>query len=256
VKLLNPLSSEYGWLRGSLLPGLVKQVELNWSNHVRDVRLFEVGTTFARPAGSDPATLPEERLRVAGVVTGTREPAHWTGTGKQDVDPWDLKGLFEAAVALAFPAATVQVEDASWTARTPDGRTVGRAVRLEADAPPWAGAVYGFEVEVDPSPRPAPRMRVLPVTPASERDLALLLPGGVTAAEVAAVITSAGGALLERIDVLDEYRGSAVGEGLRSVAFRLTFRAPDRTLAAAEVDAAEGRVLAALERELNVRRRG
>ncbi|MDQ2670405.1 MAG: phenylalanine--tRNA ligase subunit beta, partial [Gemmatimonadota bacterium] len=59
VRLLNPLSADYGWLRRSLLPGLVRQVELNWANHVRDVRLFEVGTTFARAAGRDPAELPE-----------------------------------------------------------------------------------------------------------------------------------------------------------------------------------------------------
>ncbi len=256
VRLLNPLSSDHGWLRRSLLPELVRQVERNWSNHVRTVRLFEVGTTFARPAGRSAAELPEERLSVAGVVTGAREPAHWSGTGGEDVDPWDLKGLFEAAVALAFPAASVQVQGASWVARTDDGRIRGRAERLDADTPPWAGPVYGFEVELDPSPRPAPRAHALPVTPASERDLALLLSDGVTAAAAEGTIREAGGPLLERVEVLDEYRGPAVEAGARSVAFRLTFRASDRTLAAAEVDAAEERVLAALTRELNVRRRG
>ena len=256
VRLLNPLSSEYGWLRRSLLPGLVRQVESNWSNHVRDVRLFEVGTTFRRLPGRAAAELPDERPRVAAVVTGARQPAHWSGTGRDDVDRWDLKGLFEVAVALAFPSASVQVEDASWVARTADGRLVGHAARLDADAPPWAGAVYGLEVELDPSARPAPRVRALPVTPASERDLALLLAGDIAAGQVDAAIRAAAGPLLERVDVLDEYRGASLGADVRSVAFRLTFRAPDRTLSADEVDAAERRVLTALETNLGIRRRG
>lgn len=255
VRLQNPLSTDYGWLRQSLLPGLVRQVELNWSNHVRDVRLFEIGTVFTRPSGRSAAELPLERICAAGVISGAREPAHWSGTGREDVDRWDLKGLFEAAVALAFPSASVQVEDASWVARTDDGRLVGRASRLDADAPPWAGAVYGFEVELDPSARPAPRVRALPVTPASERDLALLVPDHVSAAQVEARIRDAAGPLLERVEVLDEYRGGSLGAGLRSVAFRLTFRAPDRTLSAEEVDKAEARVLGALETNLEIRRR-
>jgi phenylalanyl-tRNA synthetase beta chain len=255
VRLLNPLSADYAWLRRSLLPGLVRQVELNWSNHVRDVRLFEIGTTFMRPEGRDAAELPDERLRAAGVVTGSREPAHWSGTGRDDVDRWDLKGLFETAVALAFPSASVQVEDASWVARTADGRLIGRASRLDADAPPWAGAVYGFEVELDTSARPAPRVRALPVTPASERDLALLVPESVTAAATEQDIRAAAGPLLERLEVLDEYRGSSLAAGVRSVAFRLTFRAPDRTLSADEVDKAEARVLKSLETNLGIRRR-
>jgi phenylalanyl-tRNA synthetase beta chain len=69
------------------------------------------------------------------------------------------------------------------------------------------------------------------------------------------VLKAAAGALLVGVAVVDEYRGSGVGVGARSVLFRLTFRAPDRTLEAAEVEDLERRVLAALERELHVRRR-
>ena len=255
VRLLNPLAADHGWLRRSLLPGLVRQAELNWSNQVRDVRLFEVGTTFSRPAGRAASELPDERLSAAALITGSREPAHWSGSGRDDVDRWDLKGLFEAAVALAFPSASVQVEDASWVARTDDGRLVGRALRLDADTPPWGGPVYGFEVELDAGERPPPRARPLPVTPASERDLALLVPAGVAAAQIDAAIRAAAGPLLEGVDVLDEYRGASLGEGVRSVAFRLTFRAADRTLAADEVDRTEARVLESLDTNLGIRRR-
>src|SRR5581483_3484495 len=101
VRLLNPLSAEEAYLRRELLPGLVRAVEANWANHVRDVRLFEIGTVFrAPPAG---AGRPEESRHVAGVLSGAREPPHWSGTGRADFDRWDLKGVFEAAVALANP---------------------------------------------------------------------------------------------------------------------------------------------------------
>ncbi|HEX6106298.1 MAG TPA: phenylalanine--tRNA ligase subunit beta [Gemmatimonadales bacterium] len=252
VRLANPLSSEEAWLRRRLLPGLVRLVEGNWANQVPDVRLFEIGTAWsAGPAGRRPT----EELRLAAVFTGRREPEHWTGTGEARFDLWDLKGRFEAAVALAIPGGVVQVEGGGWVARDGSGRVVGEAVPLEADAPPWADPLFGFELVLDPSPRQPSRYTALPTTPAAERVLALLLPDGVRAGEVEAVLRSAGGALLVSVQVESDYRGAELPAGTRSVAFRLTFRAPDRTLRDAEVDAAESRLLAALERELGVRRR-
>ena len=86
--------------------------------------------------------------------------------------------------------------------------------------------------------------------------LALLLPQGATASRVEEVLRRTGGPLLERIDIESDYRGPELPAGVRSVAFRLVFRAPDRTLRDAEVDQAETRLLAALADELGVRRRG
>jgi phenylalanyl-tRNA synthetase beta chain len=97
--------------------------------------------------------------------------------------------------------------------------------------------------------------RPLPTTPASERDLALVLDSDVAAGQVTALLERAGGALLERVAVLDEYRGASIGAGRRSVMFRLRFRAPDRTLRDRDVDELERRLLQALERELGVKRR-
>jgi phenylalanyl-tRNA synthetase beta chain len=250
VKLVNPLAATDAHLRQRLLPALVRDVERNWKAHVRDVRLFEVGTVFFATSGR-----PAEARHVAAVVSGAREPRHWTGAGQADYDLWDLKGLFEVTVALANPGASIQLQDDAWVAVAAEGRVVGRAARLDADTPPWAAPVLGLEVEIDPAPREPTRFRPLPTTPSSERDLALLLPAGVTAARVRRVLAQAGGALLTHIAVLDEYRGPGVGEGLRSVMFRLTFRSPDRTLVDPEVDAVERRILAALESELGVRRR-
>jgi phenylalanyl-tRNA synthetase beta chain len=252
VRLANPLSSTEAFLRRRLLPGLVRLVEGNWARHVADVRLFELGTVFkSAPAGQ----LPVEEYHVAGVLTGHREPLHWSGTGDGRFDLWDLKGVLEAAVALAVPSGAVQVEGSGWVVRDSRGRIVGEAGPLEADAPPWAAPLFGFELELDVAPRQPERFSALPTTPSSERVLALLLGEGVTVAQVEAVLRRAAGELLEAISIESDYRGSELPPGTRSVAFRLRFRAPDRTLRDAEIDEVERRTLSALGSELRIQRR-
>lgn len=250
VAVANPLSAEHSHLRQRILPALVRQAETNWANQVHDIRLFEIGTTFERGA---PGSVPFETTRVAGVVSGSRWPAHWSDVGHDtSVDWWELKDLFLRAVSLANPGASVQVEEGSLVARNVEGREVGRASRLEADRPPWARPLFGFEVEVTDSPRARPPFVPPPAHPASIRDLALVVPWTVPAARVLAGMAKAGGGLLESVDVIDEYRGPGLPEGSRSLAFHLVFRAPDRTLRDRDVDGAMNRIRAALESELGV----
>lgn len=246
VPLLNPLSSEEAHLRTGLLPGLIRCVEKNWAAHTRDVRLFELGTVFRRAAEGE---VPVEGSRVAGVITGAREPSHWSAAGKTpDVDRWDLRAVFEAALALAQPTATVQVEGKEWVARVREA-IVGRAGQVAADAPPWAASLFAFEVEVDPSTRPVVRFTPMPSTPAVTRDVALLVPDSVSAGTIGAALSKAAGRLLEALEVVDEYRGAGLPAGRRSLAFRLRYRAPDRTLRDQEVDASVARALAALQEQ-------
>ena len=252
VRLLNPLSSTEGHLRRRLLPGLVRLVRRNWDNHVEDVRLFEIGTVFTAAGAGE---RPLEERHVAAVLTGRREPAHWTGTGESRIDLWDLKGQFEAAVGLAVPGGVVQVEGNGWIARDSEGRTLGQAGPLEADAPPWAAPLFGYELVLDPAVREPARFAVLPSTPSSERVLALLLTEGTTVRQVEALVRQSGGPLLEAVGIESDYRGSELPSGTRSVAFRLTFRAPDRTLRDTEIDSIETRMLAALAAELGIQRR-
>jgi phenylalanyl-tRNA synthetase beta chain len=253
VRLLNPLSTTDGYLRRRLLPGLIRLVEAgNWAHHVADVRLFEIGTVFTvGPAGER----PREERHVAAVLTGHREPPHWTGSGLERFDLWDLKGHFEAAVALAIPEGTVQVEGSEWIARDAEGRTVGRAGPLAADAPPWAAPLFGFELVLDPAARRPARFAALPSTPSSERVLALLLGEGISVRQVEELLGRIGGELLESVLIESDYRGPELPAGTRSVAFRLTFRAADRTLRDSDVDAIEARMLATLSTELGIRRR-
>jgi len=252
VRLLNPLSSTEGHLRRRLLPGLVRVVEGNWRNQVPDVRLFEVGTVFS---AAETGSRPREERHVAAVLTGRREPPHWSGSGEARIDLWDLKGCFESAVALAVPGGAVQVEGDHWIARNSRGEMVGEARRLTADAPPWAAPLFGFELLLDQSRREPVRFAPLPTTPASERVLALLLTPEVNAGQVQELLRGAGGPLLESVRVESDYRGPELSPGTRSVAFRLTFRAPDRTLRDSEVDEIEQRLLATLAAELGIRRR-
>ncbi|PYO89224.1 MAG: hypothetical protein DMD66_05780 [Gemmatimonadetes bacterium] len=265
VAIQNPLSAEEGYLRSRLLPGLIRRVEYNWSQGQRDIRLFEVGTVFR--AGKGPR--PEEELHLAIVLTGARHPAHWTASQERvklpDMDIWDLKRHFELAAGVAAPSCDVQpaTNGSGWIAvEKGGGEPVGRAQPLEADAPRWAGPLFGLEVRITVEPPRVARYQPLPTQPPVVRDLSLVVPGGVTAAAIDALLAREGGTLLERLDVLDEYRGEGLPAGTRGVTWRCTFRDPGdggaggaRTLTDGEIDALLSRMLNALEEQFGVQRR-
>ena len=258
VPILNPMSAEEVYLRRRLVPGLVRRVEYNWANRNRDIRLFEVGTVFRKGTGAGLGA-PEEWTSVAGVLTGARRPPHWSeGAKLPDMDIWDLKYHFELAVAVAAPSCDVRPATGGavgWEAVERGGEAVGWAGPLEADAPVWAAPLFGFEVRLTAAQRSLVAYRPLPLQPPVERDLALVLPPGVTAAQVSDILRRTVGPLLERLEVFDEYRGPGIPAGHRSVAWHCTFRDPERTLRERDVDALLARGLAALEGELGVRRR-
>ncbi len=213
----------------------------------------------------DGKNVPIEELHLAIVLTGARHPSHWSdvtggagGAKLPDMDIWDLKQHFELAVGVAAPSCDVQpaATGAGWVAVGRDGgQPAGRATPLDADAPKWAGALFGLEVRIAVEPLPLARYRPLPTQPAAVRDISLVVPGKVTAAEVEAVLRRVGGPILAQLDVLDEYRGAGLPEGTRGVTWRCTFRAPDRTLTESETVAVLERMLKAAEDSLDVRRR-
>jgi phenylalanyl-tRNA synthetase beta chain len=263
VRLLNPLSEREDHLRADLLTGLIHRVEHNLARGQRDIRLFELGTAF----GAGDGHVPAESIRIAATWTGRRAPSHWSAEGGE-WDIWDLKWMLGTVAALAAPDAEVRPADPaehSATLEVPlavvavEGRTLGLAGRLPAacvDTPPWADAVWGLEVEVLPGRQAAVAYQPLPVHPAVERDLALVVEKRIAAAEVGAVIREAAPPTLESLSVFDVYEGESLPEGTRSVAWRLRFRAADRTLTDEEVDTALARITAALREKLNVAVRG
>ncbi len=248
-RVLNPLSAEHAWLRDALLPSLVRQVEANWAQHVGDIRLFELGTTFRAPEQGEPV----EQLHVAFVVTGRREPAHWTDRKGRMWDRWDVRGMFERVLELAHPAATIHVAAGDWVARDANGQTIGRCGPCAADAPPWAAPLFGGEVAVTGHPPVMTRYQPVANFPAVERDLALLLRLDQPVDDALRMLRDRGRRHgLEAVRVIDEYRGEPLPPSQRSVTIRLVFRSPSATLTDAAVDAAVDRLRTSLERECDV----
>ena len=261
VRLSNPLSQEEPVLRRDLVPSLLRRLERNLAHGVRDVRLFEIGTSFALPT---PGEAPAEETRVAAVLTGRREPEHWAGSDDA-LDLWDAKGLFEVIVHRIWPEARVEsgvADSRPWASARGftalDGeRVVGVGGEVEPkalDLPRWAGAVLALEVSLPaaPSVRLDTTARALPAFPAVERDVALLVPHEVEAGRLRALAIEAGGRLLEAADIFDLYEGDALPDGVRSIAYRFRFRSPERTLTDEEVERVFRSILARLEEESGV----
>jgi phenylalanyl-tRNA synthetase beta chain len=251
VQVVNPVSRDFASLRRSLAPGLLRAVERNWALRQREVRLFELGQVFRRAPGGP----PQERVALAGVITGARRPPHWTeGFRPPDYDLWDLKAIFEEAVRAGGPAGRIEpASSGGWRLVDQAGRERGWARELAVERPPWAALVFGFELEVEARPAAQVTYRPRAVRPPVERDVALLVPEGVTAAQIGQLLKEAGRPLLEEVLVFDEYRKPGVPG--RSLAWRLVFRSPDRTLRDEEVDQAVAGLLGALKERLGVVRR-
>lgn len=257
VRVLNPLAESEALLRSSALQTLARRVEHNFAHMTRNIRLFEVGVVFSRGA----ERVPVERTVAAAVIGGDRVPAHFTEPKPAQIDVWDAKWLGESILRAAFGAShaalTPNASGDGWII-VHDGSIIGRIGPMTVDAPVWAPAVFGIEVDISAAlglERETPAFRPLPVTPAAEFDLALLVPDGTTAAEVARVVTATSGEMLESLVPFDEFRGAGVADGYRSVAWRLTFRHPERTLRDKEIEGRRARILRALDEELGVRPR-
>jgi phenylalanyl-tRNA synthetase beta chain len=276
-RVRNPLADDEPFLRASLLDTLARRAEDNLSRMQGNVRLFEIGNAFAPSTGR----LPREEVRVAALVMGLRRPPHFTEPQPPSYDVWDAKGIAEALTASAFPGAAVTLvaapEPMLWTIEVAGRGQVGHVVRVALDRPVWASEPFGVEVTLGeiashdvappganahgaPISRAASatagiRVRPLPVTPAAEFDLALLVPDGTSAGEVERALRTAGGDLLERIALFDEFRGGGVAVGFRSLAWRLTFRHPERTLRDKEIEGRRAKLLETLDKELGIRPR-
>jgi phenylalanyl-tRNA synthetase beta chain len=277
VEVRNPLSATERHLRGLLTPALLRRLEYNLARGNRDVRLFEIGTAFRAAGKGEP---PRETTQLAAVLTGLRAPSHWSAPDEA-ISLWDVKSLLEdvarrvhgeaaavapgaalAGAALAPSAADEARLDpaASFTVTLPDGTVVGAAGRVPegvVDKPLWAGDVRALEVVLpaEVGPRTPPAYVRPPSLPPIDRDLALIVPNGVAAATVADALRGAAGSLLTSLDLFDVYEGKGIPEGTRSLAFRLRFRAAERTLKDEEVDAALRAALVRLEEELGVQPR-
>ncbi|MGI5329927.1 phenylalanine--tRNA ligase subunit beta [Actinomadura nitritigenes] len=273
LRLANPLSEEEPLLRTTLLPGLLRTLAHNVGRGFPDTALFELGVVFrprpdaperaprlavdrgptAEEVASVEAALPDQPHRVAVVLSGDREPSGWWGGGRPAL--WA-----DAVQAARMVAAEVGVEltvkadqHAPWhpgrcAALYAGGTLVGHAGELH----PRVTKAYGLpartcamELELrrlgEPVEVRAPHVSTYPV---ATQDVALVVESGVPAAEVEAALRDGAGELLESIRLFDVYTGEQVGEGRKSLAYSLRFRAPDRTLTAEEASQARDAAVA------------
>lgn len=278
LRVRNPLAEDEPYLRGSLLTTLGGRAEYNLSRMQGNVRLFEIGTAFV-PSGE---RLPREEVRVAALVMGAVRPPHFTEPEPPVYDAWDAKALGELLAQSAFPDAVITLEagtdDLLWEVRASGHELpVGVVRQLSLDLPPWASTAFGVEITLGVMPSAdvaehgahahgtAParagspwanvRYVPLPTYPAASFDVALLVPAQVSAEAVHSLLRDSAGELLERLELFDEFRGEGLPAGHRSLAWRLTFRHPERTLRDKEIEGRRARLLQTLERELGVRPR-
>ncbi|HET9692000.1 MAG TPA: phenylalanine--tRNA ligase subunit beta [Acidimicrobiales bacterium] len=253
VRVANPLDAAESLLRTSLLPGLLKAVRHNVDRQQPDVRLFEVGRVFDLPIGD--ATLPAE-TELLGVVCA--------GAGVDGRLAARLWGRLAAGLRLAAPPGEALVAAAapglhpgrSAHVVDPNGQPLGVLGEVDDEV----ARAYGVPGRLAWLQVDLARLLALPTAPwaapaisrfpASDIDLAFLVPASVPAAAVAATIRSAaagGPAPLESVRLFDAYRDPSLGEGRRSLAYRLRFRSDERTLTDAEIGAARTAVIAAVE---------
>jgi phenylalanyl-tRNA synthetase beta chain len=267
LRVQNPLAEDEAYLRRKVLDTLARRAEFNLAHMQRNVRLFEIGAVFAKN-GNASGSLPNERMHAGVLVMGDRRPPHFTEPHPPSFDEWDAKGIAEDLCEIAFAGAAIACEPSEgavlWTLIA-DGGHVGEVVRVELDAPAWAAPAFGIEIDLEALTRrpvadtdaakPSKRFHPIPSMPASEVDLALIVADTTNAAEVERVIRKSAGDLLEHLALFDEFRGADIPEGSRSLAWRLTFRHPERTLRDREIQGRTARIVQTLEAELGVRQR-
>jgi phenylalanyl-tRNA synthetase beta chain len=279
VRVANPLAENEAYLRRDILDTLARRAEYNLARMQGNVRIFEIGSVFE--TGS--AAMPREELHVGALIMGRRRPPHFSDPKTAEfeetmtLDEWDAKALAESMARKAFEGELISLVDGEdgqlWRVLAGD-RQVGAVRTLALDAPVWAKQAYGMELslgvldaaQVAPpgtnahriaeySMTPVRQFRGLPSTPASEFDIALLVPPGVRATDIERAVRQISGEMLESILLVDEYAGKNIEQGFRSLAWRLTFRHPERTLSAKEIEGRRTNILRHLEKTLNVRPR-
>ncbi|MBB6416442.1 phenylalanine--tRNA ligase subunit beta [Streptomyces sp. AK010] len=279
VKLSNPLSDEEPALRTSLLPGLLAALRRNDGRGSHDLALFESGLVFrpreeqrvaavlpvdGRPTDEElaelNAALPDQPRHIAVVLAGAREQAGWWGKGR----PADWADAVEAARTVAHEAGAELVirkgQYGPWhpgrcaeLAVTADGaeRIVGHAGELHPRVVKALGLpartcameldLDAVETAGDPTAT-APRISTFPV---ATQDVALVVDAFVPAVDVEAALRDGAGELLESIRLFDVYENAEqLGEGRKSLAYALRFRAADRTLTVDEASAARDAAVA------------
>jgi phenylalanyl-tRNA synthetase beta chain len=264
VTLLNPIVVERVALRHTLLAGVLDVVSQNLRHHER-IAVFEIGAVYLRDeeGAEGPPPLPNEPRRLTIALTGPRAPHNWQGADLAPMDFFDLKGVVEALTdslhlsAVAYEAAQHPTFLPGRTARLTVGeKFIGwlgelhPLVRKAFDVDqPILAADLDLEQLLTLTNERHP-VRGVPEYPPVKEDLAVIVDEAIPAAKVQSVIQAAGGNLLAELTLFDVYRGPQIGAGKKSLAYGLTYLAPDKTLTAPDSAKLRAKIVKKLQDEL------
>ena len=246
----NAISEELNALRTSLLASLLEVASVNRSRPRAGA--FEIAAVYWRNL-EDPERQPQEPLHLGAVLVAGSDPAGGRGAVLEMKSLLDAVGRQLGVSALEYRRGADQLFHPGRTSSVFAG---GQEIGLLGEVHPTIGSLFELDVrvvamEIDVQALIAAggplAIRTPPRFPAVDRDLAVVVSVEVEAARLLAAIGAAGGELLVAASAFDEYRGAQLGEGLKSVAFALTFRSPERTLTDAEVDALVAQVRTSLQ---------
>ncbi|MDF2387938.1 phenylalanine--tRNA ligase subunit beta [Nostoc ellipsosporum NOK] len=265
IVLSNPLFVEYSALRTDLISGLIDAFQYNLEQGNGSLNGFDLGRIFRQEEDG-----LQEAEAIAGIMGGDRTLGKWSKGGREQPITWfEAKGILESV----FQQLGLQVEyqPDRRDERLHPGRTASLWVRgqnlgifgqLHPQLRREKGlpdSVYVFQLDVDvlldsldQDDILTPTFKAYSTYPASDRDIAFFAPVKVSVAELEKAITKAGKDLLTSVELFDEYRGENVPQGQRSLAFRLVYRASDRTLTDAEVEPVHNKVREALVEKFGV----
>lgn len=255
LTLANPMYDDRSTLRTMLLPGLLDVLRYNVNRQIRDLAIFEVSHVY-RPVEGE--LLPDEPLMVGLAMTGNLAPLGWNSP-ERPADFFALKGVVEHLLAeLRVPGARYAPSAHPWLhpGRQAELLLGGEPAGFLGELHPkvqerWElpGRVYVAEIAFAPlmaAMLPQAVYRPVPRYPAVARDMAMVVDLDLPADRLEAAIREAGGGLLEDVRLFDVYQGDRVVQGKRSLAYRLVYRAADRTLTDAELEPVHNRVREAL----------
>jgi len=261
ITLRNPIAVEKRVLRRTLLTGVLEALERNIRLKDR-LQFFEIGPVFLPREGRQ---LPDEPARLAIAVSGRRYPAAWDQQTGQNIDFFDLKGIL-AALLKALHITDWSIVSAQHPTFHPGkcGRLIaaGKEIGLLGELHPAVKDNFHFleapilaaDVDLqalyDSSPSDF-NASAIPAYPPVIEDLALIVPEEVPSARIEALMRKTGGFLLKEVVVFDIFRGEQIGKGRKSMAYRLTYQAPNRTLTDQDVGKLRDRIIKKLEKDLS-----
>jgi phenylalanyl-tRNA synthetase beta chain len=252
IELRNPLTEDHVALRPSLISGLLDVLERNIRAGAESVSIFEIGRVFIPPSGKE-----ERHLGILLSGNVARAP-NWRSHIRRNLDLFDLKGALESVVPNVsfrpgkFPDFAVAVEVWSGDQR------VGFGGQLLAGKSSASSSVLVAELNANlllDKGGSAKKFRELDRYPAITRDIAMIVPEKLTHAEILRGIKEPAEPLLESVQLFDIFegtKGATPPASEKSLAYRLTYRAKNRTLTNEEVTAGHAKIRERLKRELGV----